>query len=457
MYKRSGSNSTSRSSRNQFLRRNYILTPTVSSQPVFVPGTIYNGAVIDIRMLDEAGPLDARATAYELGLWLAGLDSLVSTFDRLFTDQPTTLPDSKHWYKAIRLARSGLLRCSELYYLLRAANTDELPDTALLVDVADLIRDSLSSNEALTRAGVIRPDGWRVWREELASRLSRSVGAWHFMSIARGADIDVLPEPIRELITPGSVTSIEVAELCGIMREFASIHQALEVVGRMLRNDDPLKPTLLIFAFVYERTQTLIAQINNRLASEKDEESEFFIALDGASYSASMEIRKAFSQELSKVVGVRPAHLVYAHIEVAHSLLSAGFEEVIASFARSMKPEIKVSDLFASFRTKLEQSLILRSALAKTLRAVKAAEEEPSKSEIVNMRNMVELFNHEAFHFLYYKDKETVERFTEEVQFTVDPKDLVPILHRFGAYLETLLAAVSMRAVLAEHPFEDEA
>jgi hypothetical protein len=421
-----------------------------------VPGTIYNGAVIDIRMLDETGPLDARATAYELGLWLAGLDSFISTFDHLFTDQPSTLPDSKHWYKAMRLARSGLLRCSELYHLLRSAKSDELPDTALLIDVANLVRDSLCSNEALTRAGVIRPDGWRVWREELASRISRSAGVDHFKSIAGGADTEVLPASIRDLITPGSVNSIEVAELCGILREFASIHQALEVVGRMLRNDQPLKPSLLIFAFVYERTQTLIAQINNRLSSVKDEESEFFIALDGASYSASMEIRKAFSQELSRVVGVRPAHLVYAHIEVAHSLLSAGFEEVIASFARSIKPEIKASDIFSTFRTKLEQSLILRAALAKTLRAVKAAEVELTKSEIVNMRNMIELFNHEAFHFLFYKDKETVERFIEEVRFTVDSKDLAPILHRFGAYLETLLGAVSMRAVLAGHPLEDD-
>jgi len=30
----------------------------------------------------------------------------------------------------------------------------------------------------------------------------------------------------------------------------------------------------------------------------------------------------------------------------------------------------------------------------------------------------------------------------------------VPILHRFGAYVETLFAQVNMRAVLEKHPFE---
>jgi len=31
----------------------------------------------------------------------------------------------------------------------------------------------------------------------------------------------------------------------------------------------------------------------------------------------------------------------------------------------------------------------------------------------------------------------------------------VPILHRFGAYLETLFGQVNMRTVLADHPFEN--
>jgi hypothetical protein len=54
----------------------------------------------------------------------------------------------------------------------------------------------------------------------------------------------------------------------------------------------------------------------------------------------------------------------------------------------------------------------------------------------------------------FYKDKETFERFAEEIIVTKEKKDLVPILHRFGAYVETLFAQVNMRAVLEKHPFE---
>jgi hypothetical protein len=57
-------------------------------------------------------------------------------------------------------------------------------------------------------------------------------------------------------------------------------------------------------------------------------------------------------------------------------------------------------------------------------------------------------------HYLFYKDKETVERFVEEIFVTRDKKDLVPILHRFGAYLETLFSQINNRTVLEGYPFD---
>jgi hypothetical protein len=243
-------------------------------------------------------------------------------------------------------------------------------------------------------------------------------------------------------------------EVCGVVRKFAGLLKPLSVVGRMLRNDEPLKPSLLIFTFVYEQTQHLIGQINHRLSEMTDEETELFISLDAASYTASLEIKKAFQRELTGVVGIRPAQTIYARIEVANSLLSSSFEEIIASFARILEPSTEVGHLFPNFKTRLDQSLMLRAALYKTLRAVQEAEENPDPDRIEHMRNSLEHFNHEAFHFLYYRDKETLERFSEETQLTQNSKDLVPILHRFGAYLETLLGQVAMRAVLANHPLE---
>ena len=390
------------------------LTPTVTSQPVFIPGTIYNGAVIDIRVLDESGPDDPNEIAYELGLWLSGIEAFVSRFEQLFTERNNSGPDSKQWLRAMRLARAGLLRCSDLLFRLRTIElngniSDRIANPEVLSKLSEMLRMSITLNESLVKGGTVRAAEWRTWRKDMIERLSSSTAVSLFQSFARNHNATGIPEPIRKLIqTKNSVVAAN-PEVCGILREFASILMALGIVGRMLRNDEPLKPTLLIFAFVYEQTQTLIGQINHRLSIMTDEETEAFISLDGASYSASLEIKKAFNQELEGVVGVRPAHLVYAHVEVAHSLLSASFEEIIASFARTFDPAIKVSDIFPSFTTKLEQSLTLRSGLSQTLRAVQEAESTPNDDTIGRMRNTIEFFNHEAFHFLYYKDKETVE------------------------------------------------
>jgi hypothetical protein len=92
--------------------------------------------------------------------------------------------------------------------------------------------------------------------------------------------------------------------------------------------------------------------------------------------------------------------------------------------------------------------------LWRILNEVKKAEENPDKYPMARLHEQSTDFRESSLHFLFYKDKETVERFIEEVLITTNKKDLVPILHRFGAYLETLFGQVNMRIVLANNPFE---
>ncbi len=81
------------------------------------------------------------------------------------------------------------------------------------------------------------------------------------------------------------------------------------------------------------------------------------------------------------------------------------------------------------------------------------AEQNPENYPMTSLHEQLNDFLKTTLHFLFYKDMETVERFIEEVLVTTDKKDLVPILHRFGAYIETLFGQVNMRTVLAKHPF----
>ena len=107
----------------------------------------------------------------------------------------------------------------------------------------------------------------------------------------------------------------------------------------------------------------------------------------------------------------------------------------------------------SSFRINFERSLVLRSELWNLVRLTQEAEQVPERPQIESLNKSLRDFMNGTINFLFYKDTETFERFVEEILVTKQNKDLVPILHRFGAYLETLFGQVGMRAVLEKHPF----
>jgi hypothetical protein len=87
-------------------------------------------------------------------------------------------------------------------------------------------------------------------------------------------------------------------------------------------------------------------------------------------------------------------------------------------------------------------------------RAVQSTEKAPEKKAVADLRVKLREFMSSTVGSLFYKDIETFDRFVEEVLAARDNSDLVPILHRFGAYLETLFGQVNLRFVLQDHPFE---
>jgi hypothetical protein len=288
----------------------------------------------------------------------------------------------------------------------------------------------------------------------LSHRLNAVRAFSHLIANAEKAGEKFLPPKLRALIDSSKPMSAEYSELALVLPRFARILKWLSVVGRMLEADEPLKPALLIFSRVNEQIFEMTAYINNRLERFPDEEAELFASLDAASYTASIELKKVYSQELSGLARLRPSPSIYARMETAHSLLNEGFQQILAGFAQLVDPKTDILDLFPNFAIKLDQSLTLRRELWRVSDVVQAAEKNPQKSEIEKLHKTLNEMMKGTVRFLFYKDTETVERFVEEILVTKQNKDLVPILHRFGAYLDTLIGQVNLRAVLAKHPFD---
>ncbi|MGI8493718.1 MAG: hypothetical protein ACR2L1_00185 [Pyrinomonadaceae bacterium] len=425
----------------------------------------------------ETPPSAIRGLVFELGLWLSGLESFLLFRNQSFGEGNQSKAVQRDWAKEFYLTNSTLLLCSNLALHLgkilkeressgssetEAEFLEEISGATMInefsfeeiFDLSVALKDSILLNEALLRAAPLKFVEWTSWSNVLADKLRQVPAAAKLINNAERQGENFLPSALQDLLENKPISLAAEADLRVVLPLFAKILKWLDMIDAMLKRDEPLKPALLLFARINEQTQALMNYINNRLRRFADEEDELFMMLDSTVYAASIEVRKVYNFELVGLSEIRQTPLVRAKIETAHGLLNDCFQQVILNFAQLVEPQIEPTSLFPNFRTKLEQSLDLRRDLWLIQKAVQKSERNLNEYPLENLYKELTEFQNGTMKALFYKDLETVERFIEEVLRTHGKNDVVPILHRLGAYLETLLGQVNMRTVLAKHPFE---
>lgn len=442
---------------------------------LYEPPTMPAANTVKNETLPVSNLADKDALFFELGLWLSGLESFLNIRNHSFIEENRAKAASRDWTKEFRLTHSTLLLCSRLTFQLskilkqteneKSENSLDLVDLDLDLQSAEISRDEIYKlslvlkdavllNEGLLRAAPLKFGEWAAWGNTLSEKLKSVEIVSKLITRAEKTGESYLPEVLTALLESNPIPFSTEADLRLVLPRFAKILKWLSVVETMLQTDEPLKPTLLVFSRIYEQIQELTGFINNRLLRFPNEEDELFGQLDGAAYTASLELRKVYNYELAGLTEMRSTPLIYAKIETAFSLLNDSFQLTLINFAQLIDPKIESYRIFPKLKTKLEQSIILRRNLWVLAKSVKEAEQNPDKFPMKQLHAQLNDFLKTTVNFLFYKDRETVERFIEEVLVTTSKKDLVPILHRFGAYLETLFGQVNMRVVLANHPFE---
>ena len=414
--------------------------------------------------------LDAADLEFEIGVWLSGLESFLNIRNHSFAEESGTKAALRDWTIEFRLTHSTLLACSKMAFQLerviknRDFSSDENDEVQLtnefeistdeIYKLSQALKDSVLLNEGLLRAAPLKFGEWTAWSNFLSDKLKNLEAVEKLIHSAEKTGEEFLPDAFRQLLETRPMSFAMEADLRLALPRFAKILKWLSVIEKMLQNDEPLKTSLLLFSRIYEQIQEMMAYINNRLLRFPNEEDALFGSLDGAAYTASIELRKVYNYELAGLAEIRPTPAVYAKMETAFSLLNDSFQQTLVNFAQLIEPNIEPTKLFPNFQSKLKQSLILRQNLWDILQSVKKVEQNPESFPMNSLHEQLKDFLGTTLHFLFYKDMETVERFIEEVLITTDKKDLVPILHRFGAYLDTLFGQINMRVVLAKHPFE---
>lgn len=442
-----------------------------AATPTIEKTTNANIEIAESKTVSAVQILDSAELSFSLGLWLSGLESFLKLRSNTLADESRNNYD---WSKEFNLTHSVLLNCSKLTldfsYIIRTRKTArtgtadfEVIDrekqifseitSEELFELTFALKESVLLSEGLLRAAPLKFSEWIAWSNSLANRLKRIDVVQKLIENAEREGENFLPETLQNLLDSGDISSAWKADLRLIFPRFAKSLKWLSIVGKMLKNDEPLKTTLVLFARVNEQMSEMTGFINNRLLRFPDEADALFSSLDAAAYTASIELKKVYTQELKGLAEIRPTPLIYAKIETAYSLLNDSLQLTLVNFAQLIDRNIDPTDIFPNLQTKEQQSLKLRENMWQLLQCVQTAEKQGENYPIETLHNSLKNFCNENLYYLFYKDMETVERFIEEILAT-DKKDLIPLLHRFGAYLETLLGQINMRVVLANHPFE---
>jgi hypothetical protein len=431
-----------------------ILVPT-SPIPNLIVRNSTSESLVDVH--SNAAESPKIAAGRELSLWLAAIKRFIEPENFSFKDADPKNAVRQDWSSALRALRYSLMRAtlltSQLSARFKTLEFEAATDNLETKEFAELYLILSRFSNVCDRLLAIQPldyFGWTNFCDSLRSSLEKIALPQKLIS----ADYTSLPESLERLNQTAKIRYPFGKEVLQTIASLNRLLEILRIVGDKLKNDLPLKNSLLFFSLIHGEAKDLIRFIEQRLLRQMPPENEFFDLLDGTIYIISLEIKKVYSRELKGVLDLRPAPQVVARVETSHGLLQDCFQQSIILLAEAFDSEIEGWRIFPNYQTRLEQSLVLRNDLWNALQHVQRAEKSPDTFSSEKLRKSLEHFRNSSLYFLMFKDCEPTERFIEEILQTKRLQDITHVLHRFGAYLETLLGQVSMRGVLANHPFE---
>jgi len=181
--------------------------------------------------------------------------------------------------------------------------------------------------------------------------------------------------------------------------------------------------------------------------------------LDSSAYAINHEVRRIFDGELANMSLDREDHETHGTLLHAQGVLTNCFQQCMINLARVFDASLTDARLFQDWQSRRESSLILYHDLSELIALVKASEKDSlkyfPKRSLDHLEERLTSFRDGSMQCLMYKDWQQYEALAEGVIASVrngeSPTDL---LHHMTCYLETLLAHVKARSVLADLALE---
>jgi hypothetical protein len=237
-------------------------------------------------------------------------------------------------------------------------------------------------------------------------------------------------------------------DLAKVFLELFRLLRYLEFIEKDLRQDRPLKHSLLVFSLVNSELRMLFDFIETRICKQPEISRECVDALDATIFALSQEIKKVFSHELVGLVYLRHAPPIFAKVENSHGMLKNSLQQSIVQISQAFDPSFDGSQVFSSYVTRLDQSRNLLREISSLLEALRDFEDVADHETLSALRKNFENFRDTSLKYLMFKDWEEYEKFLDEIAGSKTREMLRFALHRFRVFMEALHGEVSKRSVL---------
>lgn len=236
-----------------------------------------------------------------------------------------------------------------------------------------------------------------------------------------------------------------------VLADLVFLLDYLGLVDAAPRDPSRLSERRAILETVRSESFALVEFIENRLASDEEFNESLREALDGLAYAIKHEVKRIFDGELARISGETDELKVHGLLLYAHGVLTNCFQQCMIGLARLFDDGVTGDRLFEDWRVKRERSL----RLYRDLEALTKMLQRPEIDSLDEIAQELESFQEGSMQWLMYKDWHEYQALAEPIIASITRGETpLDLLHRLGCYLETLLAHVRARGVLADLIFE---
>jgi hypothetical protein len=257
-----------------------------------------------------------------------------------------------------------------------------------------------------------------------------------------GRVLESLPEPSHR----GALAALFVALFKGL-RYADRARTAAESPATRTR-------ALLVFSLLKGESESIASFISKRLAPRFPEGSPQASGLRRIVTAFEAEVKKVMDVELVDVVLMKDPALVLTRLEDAAALVRDLYQQSVISLGETFSSGLDERTLFPEYRTRLDQSLVLRDEIAQLVKATHDFVKAPDKKSLRTLVAELESFRRSGMRHLVFKDWSLFERFLAGFSRERPPRSFLPAAHQFEGFLKTLVKEIGKRSVLANHPFK---